>query len=164
MALAHLTHRFLDEERRLCGTKNTLNIHAFVIDHGVRPGSSTEAVEVAGILKGYGFSAEVIPLLWGPGELLAGGFETRARVARYRTLATACVHNKVFRLLLAHHADDQAETVMMRLASGSRLDGLAGMKAVSGIPECQNIFGAKKVNVGRPFLAVGKVGAEFCSV
>lgn len=164
MALAHLTHKFLDEERRLHGIKNAPMIHTFVIDHGVRPGSSAEAVEVAGILKGYGFSAEVLPLLWGPGELSAGGFETRARVARYRTLATACVHNKIFRLLLAHHADDQAETVMMRLVSGSRLDGLAGMKAVSGIPECQDVFGANKVSVGRPFLAVGKVGAEFRSL
>lgn len=164
MALAYLTHKFLDEERRLYGAKNTLQIHAFVIDHGVRPGSLAEAAAVAEILKGYGFSTNVLPLPWEPGELSAGGFETRARAARYRTLAKACVQNRVFKLLLAHHADDQAETVMMRLISRSRFDGLAGMKAVAGIPECHGLYGAKRVDVWRPLLAIGKVGAEFHSL
>lgn len=158
MALAHLTHKLLDEEHRLNGTRNTLSIHAFVIDHGMRPGSSAEAASVAEILKGYGFCTNVLPLLWEPGKLSAGGFETRARTARYRTLAKACVHNRVSKLLLAHHADDQAETVMMRLISGSGFDGLAGMKAVAGIPECQGVFGAKRVDIWRPLLEVSKVG------
>lgn len=160
MALAHLTRQLLDEEDRLCGIGDTLRVHAFVIDHGARSGSSAEAAAVAGILKGYGFDTDVLPLLWEPGGLSVAGFETRARAARFRTLAKACVQNRVSKLLLAHHADDQAETVIMRLISGSRLGGLAAMKAVTGIPECGGVFGAKTVDVGRPFLAVGKVDAE----
>lgn len=159
MALAHLTHKLVSE-RQHPDKHDVPKVHAFIIDHGVRPSSSSEASAVAHILKGYGFTTDIIPLLWKTGDLAAAGFETRARTARYRTLAKACVQNRIFRLLLAHHADDQAETVMMRLISGSRLDGLGGMKAVAGIPECWDVFGANKVAVGRPFLEVGKVGAE----
>lgn len=159
MALAHLTRKLADEKQRLYGDKNTLRVHAFIVDHAARPSSSAEAAAIAQVLKGYGFTAHVIPLQWRPGEVGAAGFETRARTARYRALARACVRAGVYRLLLAHHADDQAETVMMRLISGSRLDGLAGMKAVATIPESGDVWGAKKVTVARPFLEVGKVGA-----
>lgn len=155
MALSHLTRRLIEEEQ------TPPKVHAFIIDHGVRPEGSIEASSVASILKGYGFTAHILPLAWKPNDLSTRGFETRARVARYQVLARACVTHGVLRLLLAHHADDQAETVMMRLISGSRLDGLGGMKAVAGIPECWDVFGARKVVVGRPFLGIGKVGEEF---
>jgi len=69
------------------------------------------------------------------------------------------VENQVEKLLLAHHADDQAETVLMRLLAGSKMQGLAGMRAVARIPECGDVFGAERVVVGRPLLGIEKVGS-----
>jgi tRNA(Ile)-lysidine synthase len=45
-------------------------------------------------------------------------------------------------LLLAHHEDDQAETILMRLSNGQGANGLLGMKTPAGIPECYGIHGA----------------------
>lgn len=151
MALSHLTRQLLKE-------KQIHEVHAFIIDHGARPESAQEASSVADILKSYGFHPQVIPLTWGADNIAKVGFETRARTARFRALAKACVTSEVDKILLAHHGDDQAETVMMRLISGSRMDGLGGMKHLSRIPECWSIHDANKVIVGRPFLTVGKVG------
>lgn len=151
MALSHLTRKLLEE-------KQIHEVHAFIIDHGARPKSAQEASSVADILKSYGFHPQVIPLTWGADNIAKVGFETRARTARFRALAKACVTSEVDKILLAHHGDDQAETVMMRLISGSRLDGLGGMRHLSRIPECWNIHNANKVIMGRPFLTVGKVG------
>ena len=68
------------------------------------------------------------------------------------------MENRVEKLLLAHHVDDWAETVLMRLLAGSKMQGLAGMRAVARIPECGDVFGAERVVVGRPLLGVEKVG------
>lgn len=68
-------------------------------------------------------------------------FETMARKLRYRALGRACLEDNIQSLLVAHHKDDQAETVMMRIAQGHRGAGLKGMLPVSDIPECWAIHG-----------------------
>ena len=68
-------------------------------------------------------------------------FETQARRLRYQTLGDACRGEESDWLLLAHHNDDQAETVLMRLASGRKGFGLEGMKVVAPIPECWGMHG-----------------------
>ncbi|RPA98660.1 PP-loop [Choiromyces venosus 120613-1] len=157
MALSYLTSRLFSLHN-----KPPSVIHAFIVDHKARPESSAEALSIAKLAKeAYGFTAHVLPLTWtlSPTDLL-NGFETRARIARYQTLGRACVDNQVEKLILAHHADDQAETVLMRLLAGSKIQGLTGMRAVAGIPECGDIFGADRVVVGRPLLGVEKVGLD----
>ncbi|CUS08198.1 unnamed protein product [Tuber aestivum] len=153
MALAYLTSRLFSSHNSPPSA-----IHAFIVDHKVRPESTTEACSVAQLAKEtYGFTAHVLPLTWALSHTeLLNGLETRARIARYQTLGRACVENRVEKLLLAHHADDQAETVLMRLLAGSKIQGLAGMRAAAGIPECGDIFGAERVVLGRPLLAVEK--------
>ncbi|KAG0644313.1 mitochondrial tRNA-lysidine synthetase [Tuber brumale] len=153
MALAYLTSRLFSSH-----SEPPSAIHAFIVDHKARPESTAEARTIAQLAKeNYGFTTHVIPLSWALSPTdLSNGFETRARTARYRTLGRACVANRVEKLLIAHHADDQAETVLMRLLAGSKVQGLAGMRAVAGIPECGDIFGADRVVVGRPLLGVGK--------
>ena len=68
-------------------------------------------------------------------------FETQARRLRYQALGDECRKNKIQHLLLAHHNDDQAETVLLRLASGHKELGLQGMRSVADIPECWGVHG-----------------------
>jgi tRNA(Ile)-lysidine synthase len=72
-----------------------------------------------------------------PGAPPAANVEAEARAARYRLLETWCGEACVLHLLTAHHRNDQAETVLLRLGRGSGLDGLAGMAAASERGACR---------------------------
>lgn len=68
-------------------------------------------------------------------------FETEARTRRYQALGRACRDWNITALMVAHHGDDQAETVLMRLANNRLRTGLKGMQSVEWIPECEGIYG-----------------------
>jgi tRNA(Ile)-lysidine synthase len=68
-------------------------------------------------------------------------FETEARARRYQALGRACRDHKIQAVMVAHHGDDQAETVLMRLANNRLRTGLKGMLSVEWIPECEGIYG-----------------------
>lgn len=68
-------------------------------------------------------------------------FETEARTLRYQALGRACKDKRINMLMVAHHGDDQAETVMMRLANNRLRSGLQAMHSVDWIPECEGIYG-----------------------
>ena len=97
---------------------------ALVVDHGLRPESADEAARVAGWLDGLGIASTV--LSW-TGPKPASRIQAAARTARYRLMDEWCRAAGVLHLLLAHHQDDQAETLLLRLDRGSGLDGLAAM-------------------------------------
>ncbi|MDP1966000.1 MAG: tRNA lysidine(34) synthetase TilS, partial [Reyranella sp.] len=99
-------------------------IVALIVDHGLRSGSDGEAASTRDLLAGLGIEAGV--LCWS-GAKPQSGLQEAARTARYRLLSDECRRRGILHLLLAHHADDQEETVTMRAARGSGLDGLAGM-------------------------------------
>ena len=71
---------------------------------------------------------------------------------RYRALGTACYHDRIRSLLVAHHEDDIAETILVRLAQGHQANGLQGMSVRAAIPECYGLYGvqAPKPIVPRP--------------
>ena len=71
-------------------------------------------------------------------------FETQARRFRYQTLGDECRKQGIQYILLAHHNDDQAETVLMRLASGHKGLGLQGMRSCADIPECWGMHGVHR--------------------
>jgi len=98
-----------------------------VVDHGLRRVSATEAHRTAGTLGGLGIDHRV--LVW-RGAKPAANLQAEARAVRYRLLSGWCERQGVLHLALAHHLDDQAETVLLRLARGSGLDGLAAMAPV----------------------------------
>jgi tRNA(Ile)-lysidine synthase TilS/MesJ len=77
-----------------------------------------------------------------PAEL--PNFESLARKYRFQTLGRACKEAGINSLFLAHHEDDQAETVMMRLIHGHGMLGLTGMKKESEIPECRGLHGVSE--------------------
>ncbi|KAH0559481.1 hypothetical protein GP486_004001 [Trichoglossum hirsutum] len=139
MALARLCKGFRPTSRY-----EEIEFRPFVVDHKARLGSTAEAHEVVSVLKTLGFwNAKVLTVRWPDGiePATLPNFETLARRLRYRALGEACRHYGISSLLLAHHEDDQAETVLMRLANGHRGIGLQGIAPVSNIPECWGMHG-----------------------
>ena len=98
-----------------------------IVDHGLRAGSTGEAAATAELLARHGIDSAVIT--WA-GSKPRAGLQEAARTARYQLLRDECRRRGILHLLLAHHADDQAETVVMRAARQSGPDGLAGMAAL----------------------------------
>jgi tRNA(Ile)-lysidine synthetase-like protein len=96
-------------------------------DHGISAESGSVAARVRDLASSLGLPCEV-------GELRLGAIagETSARTARYLWLAAVREQMGASCIITAHHADDQAETVLMRALKGSGPAGLAGMAAVSG--------------------------------
>jgi tRNA(Ile)-lysidine synthase len=109
-------------------------VTALTVDHRLRPGSADEAAQVSIWLRHRGI-AHAILVREGPG--FAGDVQAEARAARYRLLEGWCAGAGVLHLLTAHHREDQAETVLLRLARGSGLDGLAGIPAATERRDCR---------------------------
>ncbi len=105
---------------------------ALIVDHALRTASEQEAASTRDLLRQLGIEADI--LRW-TGPKPRSGLQAAARTERYRLLSGECRRRGILHLLLAHHADDQVETVTMRAARGSGLDGLAGMAALVERPE-----------------------------
>ena len=100
---------------------------ALTVDHRLRPDSGAEAREVGRMLRRRGIAHRI--LAW-DGAKPATGIQAAARAARYRLLTAWCRKEGALHLLLGHTLDDQAETVLLRLAAGSGPLGLAAMPVV----------------------------------
>jgi tRNA(Ile)-lysidine synthase len=94
------------------------------LDHAMRPGSGADARWVAGLCRAWGVPLEVARLEAPPSS------EAEARHARYAFLERASGAGAW--IATAHHADDQAETVLFRLARGTGVRGLRGIAPLRG--------------------------------
>ena len=121
-----------------------------VVDHGLRPGSADEARAVADRAAALGFRHAV--LAW-QGPKPHTGIQAAARAARYRLMGEYMAAHDIGRLLTAHTRDDQAETLLMRLARGSGVDGLAAMAPWTEVGAARR-DGA--LRIVRPLLGVAK--------
>ena len=119
MALTLLSH----EWARARGGR----VAALTVDHGFRPEAAAEAAQVAAWCAARGIAHVILARR---GAAPASGIQAFARAARYTLLENWCRDHVVLHLLVAHQRDDQAETVAMRAARGSGVDGLAGMASV----------------------------------
>jgi tRNA(Ile)-lysidine synthase len=122
---------------------------AATVDHGLRPEAKREAAAVKALASRLGVTHRT--LQW-RGAKPRSGLQDAARIARYRLLADAAKRAGYEHILTAHTLDDQAETVLFRLARGSGLTGLGGMAYAAAVPVAAD--GA--LFVVRPFLRVPK--------
>jgi len=141
----------------LAGTGHSpAEVVVLTVDHGLRPQSRLEALTVAQWAGELGFGHAI--LSW-QGNKPKTGVQAAARAARYRLLATYMLEGARKLLLTAHTADDQAETLLMRLARGSGLDGLAAMAPLAPL-EVALAPGQGPIFLARPLLAVSKARLE----
>lgn len=101
-------------------------LFAVTVDHGLRPEAAREIAHVAARCAELGIRHDVLRWRDWDGR---GNQQDAARRARYGLMADWAHAHRVQAVALAHTADDQAETVLMRLARGSGVDGLSAMKA-----------------------------------
>jgi len=119
MVLAYLLSCWSEE-------KGGPQIHILSVDHGLRAEAVDEVAHVKNVSENWPRSTHYI-LKWG-GEKPAQRVQESARSARYGLMEAHCEAHGITALLLAHHRDDQSETVLFRLAKGSGLDGLTGIR------------------------------------
>lgn len=136
LALMLLARRWADAQPR----KPRLFVYS--LDHGLRPEAAGEVAMVLAEAERLGMTGR--GLVWS-GPRPETGVQEAARLARYRLIGAAMGGDGVEILTTAHHRADQAETILMRLAHGSGLEGLKGM---SGFAQVEG------VRVFRPLLEV----------
>ncbi len=118
-------------------------IAGLIVDHGLRRGSAGEAARTCETLGRLGIPAVILKASGRPRKNL----QAWARAARYALMADWCRNAGVLHLLVAHHRDDQAETLLANLTRNASLPGLAGMAAVRELPACRIV---------RPLLGVAR--------
>jgi tRNA(Ile)-lysidine synthase len=133
-------------------TRLNLALHVAHLDHNLRSDSAQDAASVAAIAQKLGLPCHSARLEAGALDNLPGGMEAAARQARYRFLGNVAINvtpsDQVPLVAVAHHAEDQAETVLLNLLRGSGLRGLAAMRWHSALP------GNPAVRLVRPLLGV----------
>ncbi|HCP82205.1 MAG TPA: tRNA lysidine(34) synthetase TilS [Octadecabacter sp.] len=125
-ALMHLAAQTIDPER----------LHVLTVDHGLRDvaGEIELVAKQAGEL---GLRHEVLTWVWNG----TGNLQAEARIGRWAAIETYCASlDGEVCCMTGHTREDQAETVLMRLARGSGVAGLAGMQPYGAAPDGLRIF------------------------
>jgi tRNA(Ile)-lysidine synthase len=104
-----------------------LRLHVLHVDHGLRPDSARDGDFVHALGTRLGVPVDVMRV-----RVAAGSVEAAARAARHAALEAAADRVGASRIALGHTADDQAETLVMRVLEGTGVRGLAGIPPVRG--------------------------------
>ena len=127
LALMHLSLAW----RQATSAPNT-DFIVLTVDHGLRPAAADEVKTVAKAAKAVGLDCQILTRKAPAGHTAV---QANARADRYRMLCAAAREFGAGAIATGHTAEDQAETLLMRLARGSGVDGLAAMAPVSRIED-----------------------------
>ena len=141
-----LLARALRDRRRASGIGPLVVGH---VDHGLRGESESEARMVEDLAAAMGTPFQSHRLAWKPGAAVSS---EQAREARWKALHEMATRHGSTVILAGHHADDQAETALLRLARGTGLAGLAGIPETRALDETMTIV--------RPLLDVRRAEIE----
>lgn len=145
LALLHLLLSFCKHQSlTLPIAVSRLTLALAHVDHGWREESKEEVRQIAEMAKQFGLTLHVATL--DPKEM-QGNLEAACREARLKFFANLCTTYNYQAVLMAHHADDMAETVLKRVLEGSSLTCLSGLSPSS------ELYG---IHIWRPLLAVSK--------
>jgi len=125
-------------------------IAAATVDHGLRPEGAAEAAYVGRICADLGVPHTILAA----GMTESANVQAAARARRYALLGDWAAAAGAAWLATAHHLDDQAETLVMRLARGAGLAGLAGIRAVNP-PLVRPLLGWRRAELGAIVAAAG---------
>lgn len=149
VALLHLLVRQLKN--------HDVRVRAVTVNHNLREGAAAEARDVGSLCQTLGVAHDVLEWTDWDGK---GNLQNEARGARYGLMADWARQHGVPVMALGHTANDQAETVLMRLARRSGVDGLAGMAArhvAHGIDWIRPLLGIERQTL-RDYLVSHGVG------
>jgi tRNA(Ile)-lysidine synthase len=131
----------------LAATARPGAVWAATVDHGLRTESAAEAAGVARICAGLDVPHDTLSVQVGEGASV----QAQARTARYAALGRWARECGLAAVATGHHADDQAETLLMRLARGSGVGGLAGIREsrelVPGVALVRPLLGWRRVEL-----------------
>ncbi|KAH7572574.1 hypothetical protein ACOSP7_015376 [Xanthoceras sorbifolium] len=135
MALCVLTANWKTEGQNVVGDDGGFidGLLAIIVDHGLREESQEEAKMVSSRVSDMGIRCEIVRCNWLDGRPKRGHLQEAARDMRYQLFQNVCIQHQIGALLVAHHADDQAELFVLRLSRNSGVLGLAGMAFTSQI-------------------------------
>eukprot|EP00698_Gefionella_okellyi_P007087 TRINITY_DN1722_c0_g1_i1.p1 TRINITY_DN1722_c0_g1~~TRINITY_DN1722_c0_g1_i1.p1 ORF type:complete len:565 (-),score=101.83 TRINITY_DN1722_c0_g1_i1:3-1535(-) len=123
MALLLLARRWAQQ--------NKSYLHVLTVDHKLRTESTVEAEQVRRWVKALGVPHNTLTATWH--EVPASKMMEVAREARATLLSGACQTHRLDALLLAHHLDDQLETLLMRFSRNSGVNGFQCMQSRSTV-------------------------------
>ncbi|WP_370032659.1 tRNA lysidine(34) synthetase TilS [Qipengyuania mesophila] len=133
MALLALAHDLMDDM-----------IEVATVDHGLRPEAAEECALVERVCRARGIPCSILTV-----HVAEGNVQDRARSVRYAALGHWAAERNLAAIATAHHADDQAETLLMRLNRASGLAGLAGIRS-------HTVMESSPVPIMRPLLGFRK--------
>lgn len=109
-------------------SRHAFGLFAHGVDHGLRPTASAELDLAEGLARSLDVPFTRTSVVVPPG----GNLQSRARTARWEALRSAASRVGADRIATGHHADDRAETVLMRILRGTTLRGLAVLPPLDG--------------------------------
>jgi tRNA(Ile)-lysidine synthase len=132
-------------------------VEAATVDHALRPQSRAEADMVGGVCARSAVPHSMLTVTWR--QPAKSNVQARAREARYQLLGEWALGRKVASVATAHHLDDQAETLLMRLARGAGIGGLGSVRTrrplVKGVELVRPLLGWRKAELTALAAAAG---------